>query len=124
MKYIIIQQHGTTDSSAASLAMVCLHYKKETIIKTAKTYFIVGDLGIDLLRIEIDELYKNFSGPLLILKPNQDFESGKVKVEKIFNRFLKLLLPQKKLCIYSIFASIILTISGIGFSLFNKVIMD
>jgi len=76
------------------------------------------------LKVKIDEFYKDFTGVLLILKPNQNFVSGKIKGEKVFYRFLKLLLPQKKLFIYSILASIILTILGIVSSLFNKVIMD
>lgn len=189
MKYIFVKQHDATDCAAACLAMVCLHYKKETtitklrdimgtdlkgtnliglkkcsdelgftsqavrvdkegflskytlpcianiitkeglshfvvIFKITKTHVIVGDPAKDLLRLEIDEFYKNFTGALLILKPNQDFASGKIKGEKVFNRFLKLLLPQKKLFIYSIFASIILTVLGIVSSLFNKIIMD
>ena len=32
MKYTYIQQHDATDCAAACLAMVCLHYKKETTI--------------------------------------------------------------------------------------------
>ena len=44
--------------------------------------------------------------------------------EKIFYRFINLLLPQKKLFIYSILASVILTILGIVSSLFNKILMD
>ncbi|NLL06756.1 MAG: hypothetical protein GX270_13455, partial [Clostridiaceae bacterium] len=94
------------------------------IFKITKTHVVVGDPAKDLLRLETDEFYKNFTGALLILKPNQDFASGKIRGEKIFNRFLKLLLPQKKLFIYSILASIILTALGIVSSLFNKVIMD
>ena len=32
MKYTYIKQHDATDCAAACLAMVCLHYKKETTI--------------------------------------------------------------------------------------------
>ena len=42
----------------------------------------------------------------------------------MFGRFLKLLLPHKKLFVYSIIASVILTILGIVSSLFNKILMD
>lgn len=76
------------------------------IFKFTKTHCIVGDLAKELLRLKTDEFYKNFSGVLLILKPKQDFVSGNVKGEKTFNSFLKLLLPQKKLFIYSLIASI------------------
>ncbi len=94
------------------------------IFKKTKKHVIIGDPAKDLLKVKIDEFYKDFTGVLLILKPNQNFVSGKIKGEKVFYRFLKLLLPQKKLFIYSILASIILTILGIVSSLFNKVIMD
>ena len=189
MKYTFVRQHDATDCAAACLAMICLHYKKETtitklrdlmgtdikgtniiglkkccdelgftsqavrvdkegflsdftlpcianvitkeglshfvvIFKKTKKHVIIGDPAKDLLKVKIDEFYKDFTGVLLILKPNQNFVSGKIKGEKVFYRFLKLLLPQKKLFIYSILASIILTILGIVSSLFNKVIMD
>ena len=32
MKYIFIKQHDATDCAAACLAMVCLHYRKETTL--------------------------------------------------------------------------------------------
>ena len=32
MKYTYVKQHDATDCASACLAMVCLHYKKETII--------------------------------------------------------------------------------------------
>ncbi|MDQ2086712.1 peptidase domain-containing ABC transporter [Herbivorax sp. ANBcel31] len=189
MRYTFIKQHDATDCAAACLAMICLHYKKETtisklrdmmgtdlkgtnliglgncadelgftsqavrvdkegflskftlpcianiitkeglshfvvIFKITKTHVIIGDPAKDLIRLEIDEFYKDFTGVMLILKPNQEFVGGKIKGEKVFSRFLKLLLPQKKLFIYSIITSVILTALGIVSSLFNKVIMD
>ena len=189
MKYTFIKQHDTTDCAAACLAMVCLHYKKETtitklrdimgtdlkgtnliglskcadalgftsqavrldkegflsdytlpaianvvtkeglshfvvIFKIAKDYVVIGDPAKDLVRIPVDEFYKEFTGAMLLLKPNQGFSCGKLKGEKIFNRFMKLLLPQKKLFTYSIIASVLLTILGIISSLFNKILMD
>ena len=33
----------------------------------------------------------------LLLKPNNEFVSGKLKGTKMFDRYIKLLLPQKKL---------------------------
>ena len=32
MRYTFVKQHDATDCAAACLAMVCLHYKKETTI--------------------------------------------------------------------------------------------
>lgn len=189
MRYTFVKQQDATDCAAACLAMVCLHYKKETTItrlrdmmgtdlkgtnliglskcaeelgfvsqavrvdkegflskytlpaianvitkeglrhfvvvfKITEKYVVIGDPAKDLMRMETDEFYKNFTGAILILKPNQEFVTGKIKERKIFDRFIRLLLPQKKLFAYSILASVLLTVLGIVSSLFNKILMD
>lgn len=217
MKYTFVKQHDATDCAAACLAMVCLHYKKETTItrlrdmmgtdlkgtnllgleKAAKelgfntaairvdrenflseftlpciaqeitkegmTHFVVvfkkttvknedkrrkiveekapktkkhkqkrakeqwvviGDPASDLKKIPMDEFYQRFTGVILMLKPTENFVSGKVKQGNLMDRYIRLLLPHKKLFIYSILASVILTVLGIGSSLFNKILMD
>lgn len=189
MRYTFVQQQDATDCAAACLAMICLHYKKETTItrlrdimgtdikgtnliglskcadrlgfvsqavkvdregflskftlpcianiitkeglshfvvvfKITEKYVILGDPGKDLEKQVLEEFWKSFTGTLLILKPNTQFETGKIKGSKMMERFIKLLLPQKKLFIYSILSSILLTVLGIVSSLFNKIIMD
>lgn len=189
MRYTFVKQHDATDCAAACLAMVCLHYKKETTItklrdmmgtdlkgtnliglsncaaklgfvsravrvdkegflsdytlpaianiitkeglshfvvvfKITKKHVIIGDPAKDLEKYEIDEFYKNFTGNLLILKPNEAFTAGKEQGGKMFSRYVKLLLPQKKLFVYAIIASVLLTILGILSSLFNNIIYD
>ncbi len=141
MRYTFVQQHDATDCAAACLAMVCLHYRKETTItklrdlmgtdlkgtnllglskcaetlgftsqavrvdregflskytlpaianvvtkegmthfvvvfKISEKYVVVGDPAKDLLRMTVDEFYKGFTGAMLILLPNQEFETG------------------------------------------------
>ena len=189
MRYTFVKQHDMTDCAAACLAMVCLHYKKETtitklrdmmgtdlkgtnllglsncadklgftsqavrvdregflsdytlpaianiltkeglshfvvIFKITDKYIVVGDPAKDLIRMEIDEFYKSFTGAMLILKPNNEFAKGKIRGEKIFHRYLRLLLPQKKLFFYGMLASLLMTILGIVSSVFNNVIYD
>lgn len=189
MRYTYVKQHDATDCAAACLAMVCLHYKKETTItrlrdmmgtdlkgtnmlgldkcasalgfvtqavrvdkegflskytlpaianvitkegmthfvvvfKITKKYVIIGDPAKDLMRVEIDEFYKTFTGAMLILKPNNKFETGKLKGEKIFHRYIALLKPQRKLFVYGIVSSLIITILGIVSSLFNNILFD
>lgn len=193
MRYTFVKQHDATDCAAACLAMVCLHYKKETTItqlrdlmgtdlkgtnlvglskcadtlgftsqavrvdrenflteftlpcianvitkeglthfvvvykkvrKKKQDYVIIGDPAKDLMKITLDEFYETFTGTLLLLKPDGRFVPGKTEKGKTFNRFLKLLLPQKKLFSYSIVASVLLTVLGIVSSLFNKILMD
>lgn len=72
----------------------------------------------------IDEFFKTFDGVLLLLIPNNEFNPGKIKGQGILSKFIQLLLPQKSLFIYSIVASVILTILGIASAFFNKILMD
>ena len=238
MRYTYVRQHDTTDCAAASLAMVCLHYKKEITItrlrdmmgtdmkgtnliglqkaanelgfntaavrvdrenflsdftlpciaqvitdqglahfvvifkKTTikdddarrkhvlkeeelkadkskkykcKDYVVIGDPAKDLKKISIDEFYKNFTGVLLLMNPTAEFKGGsakkpgtsingtakdengkdeKSKKNGMFKRYLDLLLPQKKLFVYAILSSVILTAIGIVSTVFNKALMD
>ena len=189
MRYTFVKQHDITDCAAACMAMVCIHYKKETtltrlrdimgtdikgtnliglskcaeqlgfvsqavkvdkegflskytlpaianvitkeglshfvvIFKITKNYVIYGDPAKDLMRVEIETFYKNFTGTLLLLKPNNAFVSGKLKGTKMFDRYIKLLLPQKKLFAYALLASFIVTLLGILSSVFNNIIYD
>lgn len=94
------------------------------IFKITKTHIVIGDPAKDLEKVEIDDFYKRFTGVLLILKPNTFFVKGNEKNTKLFDRYVKLLLPQKKLFIYAIIASFLLTALGILSSLFNSVIYD
>lgn len=189
MRYTYVKQHDATDCAAACMAMVCLHYKKETtitklrdqmgtdlkgtnliglskcaenlgfssqavrvdkegflskytlpaianvltkeglshfvvIFKITKKYVILGDPAKELMRVEIETFLKNFTGAMLILKPNEEFVSGKLKGNKVFDRYIKLLLPQKKLFAYGIVASFLITVLGILSSLFNSIVYD
>lgn len=189
MRYTFVKQHDATDCAAACMAMVCLHYKKETtitrlrdmmgtdlkgtnliglskcadelgfmsqavrvdrdgflseytlpaianvitkeglshfvvIFKITEKYVVVGDPAKDLERLEIEEFYKNFTGAMLLLKPNEKFTGGKLKGTKMFDRYVKLLFPHKKLFIYTILASFLITVLGILSSLFNNIIYD
>ena len=217
MRYTYVRQHDTTDCAAASLAMVCLHYKKEITItklrdmmgtdlkgtnlvglqkaanelgfttaavrvdrenflsdfslpciaqvitdqglahfvvifkKTTikdddarhkhmvkenelrqdetkkfkcKDYVVIGDPANELKKISLDEFYKNFTGVLLLLNPTSEFKPGKQKKGGMLKRYIDLLLPQKKLFIYAIISSVLITILGIVSSIFNRALMD
>lgn len=216
MKYTYVKQQDSTDCAAACLAMVCLHYKKETTItqlrdmmgtdlkgtnlkglskaakelgfetapiridrenflseftlpciaqcitkegmthfvvvfkkttikdakqrrkeveknetekkgrfrKKKESWVIIGDPASDLKKITMDEFWQTFTGVILMLMPDNSFKTGKIKEGGIFRRYIGLLLPQKKLFFYSILASVILTVLGIGSSMFNKILMD
>lgn len=94
------------------------------IFKITKTHVIVGEPAKDLERMEIDEFYKSFTGAMMILKPNNEFTKDKIKGKKIYQRYIRLLLPQKKLFFYGILASFLITLLGIISSIFNNLIYD
>ena len=94
------------------------------VFRITKKYVIVGDPAKDIERISIDDFYKKFTGAMLLLKPNSEFEREKIKETKLFDRYIKLLLPQKKLFIYALVASLLVTLLGILSSLFNNIIYD
>ena len=58
------------------------------------------------------------------MNPTSEFKGGKEKQGSMFKRYINLLLPQKKLFIYAIASSVILTVLGIASSMFNKILMD
>lgn len=91
-----------------------VHNEKVTILDPAK-----GES-----KKTIEEFFKQFTGVLLLLAPNDEFESGKIKNNGVLYTFIELLKPHKKLFIYSIIASVILTILGIATSFFNKILID
>ena len=49
MKYTFVKQHDITDCAAACLAMVCLHYKKETSITTLRDIMGTDIKGTNLI---------------------------------------------------------------------------
>ena len=189
MRNVFVRQHDATDCAAACLAMICLHYRKETTItklrdmmgtdlkgtnliglskcadelgfvsqavrvdrenflsgftlpciantitkegmthfvvvfKISKKFIVIGNPAKELMRITADEFFIDFTGVLLILKPNNKFILGKEKDSSLYSRFAKILSPHKKLFVFAIIASVILTILGIVSSLFNRIIMD
>lgn len=94
------------------------------IHKIKKDKAIILDPAKGVEKKDIDEFYKEFDGILLLLAPNNEFKPGKSSSKGMLSKFIKILLPQKSLFIYSIIASVILTILGIGSSFFNKILMD
>jgi ATP-binding cassette subfamily B protein len=55
-----------------------------------------------------------FDGNLILCSPTSDFVVEKTKVSGTFSKFSKLLFAQKKLFVFAIVGSIILTLLGIA----------
>ncbi len=95
------------------------------IYKIKNDKVTVGDPGKEVIeKIAVGDFLKRFTGALLILSPNDGFKTGKIDGQSTFQRFVALLIPQKKLFIFAILASLMMTVLGIVSSLFNKIIMD
>ena len=87
---------------------------------------VIGDPASGIRRIPIDEFINQFTGIILLLKPKSDFYAMPENHDGSsgYRRYIRLLLPQKKLFVFSIIASIIITTMGIISSLFNKIVLD
>lgn len=94
------------------------------VFKKTEKFVIIGDPAKDLEKVNTDEFLQNFTVVLLLLLSNESFQAGKEKQGKLFQQYLGLILPHKKLFITAIAASLILTITGIVSSVFNKILMD
>ena len=95
------------------------------IYSIGKKFITVGDPGKEKIEeVRIIDFLEKFTGNLLILKPNYEFEAGKSRDITMYRYFLQLLYPQKKLFIFAVIASLMMTVFGIISSLFNKIIMD
>jgi ATP-binding cassette, subfamily C, bacteriocin exporter len=84
------------------------------VYKFTKNYVIVGNPASSEKKMKIDNFMDFFDGVIVLLKPNQNFICGKTTGKSMISRFIKLLLPHKRLMIYSIIASAFLTLLGIA----------
>lgn len=94
------------------------------IHKVKKDSIIILDPARGKEKQSIDDFLKSFDGVLLLIIPSNEFSTDKDKKESTLSKFIKILLPQKKLFIYSIITSLLLTVLGIASSFFNKILMD
>ncbi|SUY94547.1 ABC transporter CbaT [Clostridium sporogenes] len=98
-----------------------LHYV--VIHKISQKEIIIADPGKGIVKYTPQEFFQIWTGILLIMTPTVKFENGNKK-KGLFQRFFKLIKPQKKLLINIFLSSIILTILGIIGAFYFKVILD
>lgn len=94
------------------------------VYKINKKYLIIGDPSKKEKKIKIDDFFDFFDGVSLFLKPTSEFSGEKIKKGNVFSKFIKLLLPHKKLFASAIISSIILTVLGITSNYFNQILID
>lgn len=98
-------------------------YHYVVIYKKTKKYIIISDPLEGIKKYKIDEFANRWAGAIIVLLPDINFESNSEK-ESIFYRFIKLLLPQRKLLFEIFIASLFITIFGIFASFYYTWIMD
>lgn len=109
-----------------------LHYV--VIHKISKKEVVIADPGKGLVKLKPEEFFGEkseegkppayqWSGVLILMVPSQSFEKGD-ETKGLFQRFIHLLLPQKRLILHVFVASILITVLGILGSFYFKVLLD
>ncbi|OPD23704.1 bacteriocin ABC transporter ATPase [Clostridium botulinum] len=98
-----------------------LHYV--VIYKITEKEIIIADPAKGIVKYTPQEFFEIWTGILLIMTPTVKFEKGN-KEKGLFQRFFKLIKPQRKLLINIFLASIIYTILGIIGAFYFKFILD
>ena len=91
---------------------------------TKSDKFIIADPAKGVRKFSREEFDHLFTGVIIFMIPTSEFELMRVKDKGMFDLFLKLILPQKKLLAVIILASVLLTALGIFSSFFSKIVMD
>lgn len=98
-----------------------LHYV--VIYKITEKKVIMADPAKGIVKMTPEEFFKLWTGVLILMTPTSEFKKGK-ETKGLFERFLYLLIPQKKLLINIFLASIINTIIGIIGAFYFKFLLD
>lgn len=109
-----------------------LHYV--VIHKITEKQIVMADPGAGIVKLKPEEFFGEiyedgkspkyqWSGVLILLMKSNDFQKEE-ESKGLFQRFIHLLLPQKKLIIHIFIASLIYTILGILAAFYFKVLVD
>ena len=94
------------------------------IYKTTPKYIEVMDPGIGAMhRYSHEEFKKIWTGVLVLLWPNQTFQTGNNKVS-ISSRFWSLIRPHRSIMTQALFGALIYTLIGLTTSIFVQKIVD
>lgn len=94
------------------------------IHKMKKNHMVIADPAKGIIKQPYEEFKETYTGVLIMMIPTSEFEKTRVKDKNMIDLFCTLILPQKRLLITIILASLVLSIIGILSSTFSKVLMD
>lgn len=101
---------------------VLQHYV--VICNTTKRHIEVMDPAYgDRKRYTHDEFKKIWTGVLVLLWPNQDFEAGDKKIP-VRSRFWSLIRPHKSIMFQALFGALVYTVIGLSTSIYVQKIVD
>lgn len=133
---------GNKDSLCSKIPLPCiahvvvngglLHYV--VIHKITKKRIIIADPRIGIVKLSREEFFGEtnengtspkykWSGVLVLLQKNEEFRKGK-ETKGLFERFIYLLAPQRKLLIHIFIASLLYTILGIVGAFYYQALID
>jgi len=109
-----------------------MHYV--VIHKITKKQVIIADPGCGIVKLTPEEFFGQvaeegkppkyqWSGVLILLVKNETFKKGK-ETQGLFERFIHLLLPQKKLMLHIFIASLLYTVLGILAAFYFQELVD
>lgn len=94
------------------------------IHKVRGNTFWISDPAKGNQKLSRESFEEIFSDVLVVMAPTSEFEKMNYKNKGMFELFCALILPQKRLLITIILASLVLSVIGILSSTFSKVLMD
>ena len=107
--------HIRTDENASHFVV---------LVKVTKDKVIYLDPAKGKIVKTIDNFFEYFDGLIVLLYPKNTFFEISDSKKGVLKSFMSLLSPHKKLFAFAIIGSIIITLLGLLYSLFNKVLMD
>lgn len=93
------------------------------IHKISKNKVIVADPAKGIIKTTPDEFFKIWTGALILLVPETVFDKSS-ETKSLFERFWRLLLPQKRLIFDVMLASVVITVLGIAGAFYFQIIID
>lgn len=82
MRYTFVKQHDVTDCAAACLAMVCLHYKKETTITKLRDMMGTDLKGTNL--IGLSKCADDLGFASQAVRVDKDITKARIHAENIY----------------------------------------
>ena len=84
---------------------------------------VVGDPGIGIRKVPVDEFRRKWSGRALELTPTERLK-GTPRIRNSYRRFVEVLRPYRSLIVEILAASMLLNVFGLAVPLFTQVIID